>query len=139
MAIVAVITLTCNLPESSNPMGEAGSSRPLHLLNLLKSIPDIESRLRIFLLRPFEDFFVTLVVHSLVIARALSAMLCGTQPIMWAWSIKILTISGNYTKAKINMLNYNKNDNKGFTRSVVIQTCVLFELRWVSEYLARGR
>ena len=94
MEIVAVITLMCYLPESSSPVGDAGSSRPLHLFNLLNSIPDIESRLRIFLLRPFVDFFITLVVHSLVIARALSAILCGTQPIRWAWSIKILTISG---------------------------------------------
>lgn len=104
--MVAVITLMCYVPESSNPVGEAGSSRPLHLLNLLKSIPDMESRLRSFLFRPFEDFFVTLIVHSFVIAKALSAILCGTQPIRWAWSIKILTISGNQMKPA----KYRKHD-----------------------------
>ena len=61
----------CYVPESSNPVGEVArvnSSRPLHLLNLLMSIPDIESRLRCFLPRPFEGFFDILAVHSLVMA-----------------------------------------------------------------------
>ena len=80
------------VPESSDFMGVA-SSRPLHLLNLLISNPDMESRLWCFLLCPFGRFLVNGVSQTLEMIRVSSSIQGGTQPIKWAWSTRILITS----------------------------------------------